>query len=289
MFFEPVTENELLNEIINLRENKSAGHDEICSKMIKAINAEILKPLTYIYNLTFLTGKIPKSLKTALVTPIFKANESNLFENYRPISVLSCFSKVLEKLMYKRLYNYVETKKILSKHQYGFRRNRSTEHAILELTDKISKAMDEGKYTMGIFLDLSKAFDTVNFEILFKKLQHYGIREICLQWFKDYLQERTQIVKYKQHRSTEMNVTTGVPQGSILGPLLFLLYINDIESCSDILSFVLYSDDTNAFYSNPCLKTLYNTIQNEMNKVVKWLNANKLSINASKTKFVIFK
>ena len=180
--------------------------------MIKAINAEILKPLTYIYNLTFLTGKIPKSLKIALVTPIFKANESNLFENYRPISVLSCFSKLLEKLMYKRLYNYVETKKILSKHQYGFRRNRSTEHAILELTDKISKAMDEGKYTMGIFLDLSKAFDTVNFEILFKKLQHYGIRGICLQWFKDYLQERTQIVKYKQHRSTEMNATTGVPQ-----------------------------------------------------------------------------
>ena len=159
----------------------------------------------------------------------------------------------------------------------------------LELTDKISKAMDEGKYTMGIFLDLSIAFDSVNFEILFKKLQHYGIRGICLQWFKDYLQERTQIVKYKQHRSTEMNVTTGVPQGSILGPLLFLLYINDIESCSDILSFVLYSDDTNAFYSNPCLKTLYNTIQNEMNKVVKWLKANKLSINASKTKFVIFK
>jgi hypothetical protein len=166
---------------------------------------------------------------------------------------------------------------------------KNQEHAILELTDKISKAMDEGKYTMGIFLDLSQAFDTVNFEILFKKLQHYGIRGICLQWFKDYLQERTQIVKYKQHRSTEMNVTTGVPQGSILGPLLFLLYINDTESCSDILSFILYADDTNAFYSNPCLKTLYNTIQNEMNKVVKWLNANKLSINAPKTKFVIFK
>ena len=180
----------------------------------------------------------------------------------------------------------LKRKKILSKHQYGFRRNRSTEHAILELTDKISKAMDEGKYTMGIFLDLSKAFDTVNLEILFKKLQHYGIRGICLQWFKDYLQERTQIV---MNVTTEMNVTTGVPKDSLLGPLLFLLYINDIESCSDILSFVLYADDTNAFYSKPCLKTLYNTIQNEMNKVVKWLNANKLSINASKTKFVIFK
>ena len=289
MFIEPVTENELLNEIINLNENKSAGHDEINAKMIKAINSEILKPLTYVYNLTFLTGKIPKFLKIALVTPIFKANESNLFENYRPISVLTCFSKLLEKLMYKRLYNYVEKQKILTKHQYGFCRNRSTEHAILELTDKISNAMDEGKYTMGVFLDLSKAFDTVHYEILLKKLQHYGVRGICLEWFKDYLHGRTQIVKFKHHRSIEMNVTTGVPQGSILGPLLFLLYINDIENCSDILSFVLYADDTNAFYSNSCLKTLSSTMQNEMNKVVKWLNANKLSINSSKTKFVIFK
>ena len=202
---------------------------------------------------------------------------------------MTCFSKLLEKLMYKRLYNYVEKHQILSEHQFGFRRNKSTEHAILELTDKISKAMDEGLYTIGIFLDLSKAFDTVNHEILIKKLEHYGIRGICLQWFTNYLQERSQIVKYKQHRSNEMNVTTGVPQGSILGPLLFLIYINDIENCSNILSFVLYADDTNALCSNSCLKTLADIIQNEMNKIVAWLNANKLTINPSKTKFIIFK
>ncbi len=113
MFIEPVTENELLNEIIYLNENKSGGYDEINAKMIKAINSEILKPLTYVYNLTFLTGKIPKFLKIALVTTIFKANESNLFENYRSISVLTCFSKLLEKPMYKRLYNMSKNKKIL--------------------------------------------------------------------------------------------------------------------------------------------------------------------------------
>ena len=148
MFFEPVTEHELLTEINNLNENKSAGHDEISAKMIKTIGEEIVKPLTHIYNSTFLTGKIPNFLKIALVTPIFKANENNLFENYRPISVLTCFSKLLEKLMYKRLFNYDEKHNILSNQQYGFRRNRSTEDALLNLTDKISKALDEGKYTI---------------------------------------------------------------------------------------------------------------------------------------------
>jgi hypothetical protein len=169
MFIEPVTEYELQIEINNLSETKSAGHDDISVKMIKIISEEIIKPLTYIYNLSFETGKIPNFLKIALVTPIFKAKENNLFENYRPISVLTCFSKLLEKLMHKRLINYVEKHRILSEHQFGFRKNRSTEHAILELTDKISKAIDEGKYTVGIFLDLSKAFDTVNHEILIKK------------------------------------------------------------------------------------------------------------------------
>ena len=133
MFIEPVTEYELQIEINNLNENKSAGHDEVIAKMIKKISESIIKPLTYIYNLLFQTGKIPNFLKLAIVSPIYKANENNLFENYRPISVLTCFSKLLEKLMYKRLYNYVEKHQILSEHQFGFRRNKSTEHAILEL------------------------------------------------------------------------------------------------------------------------------------------------------------
>ena len=129
---------------------------------------------------------IPDKLKVALVTPIFKANERNKFENYRPISVLTCFSKLLEKLMYKRLIKFIETHKILSKHQYGFRKNRSTEHAIIELVDNITRAIDEGKYTVGIFLDLSKAFDTINHNILISKLEHYGIRGICQKWFENY-------------------------------------------------------------------------------------------------------
>ena len=165
--------------------------------------------------------------------------------------------------MYKRLCNYVFQHQILSEHQFGIRRNRSTEHAILELSNKISKAVDKGEYTIGVFLDLSKALDTVNHRILLKRLQHYGIRGIGLQWFTNYLQEKTQIVKYKQHRSAEMNVITGVPQRLIFGPLLFLIYINDIENRSNILSFILYADDTNALYSNSSLNTLVRIVQKE--------------------------
>jgi hypothetical protein len=157
MFIEPVTEYELQIEINNLSETKSAGHDDISAKMIKIISEEIIKPLTYICNLSFETGNIPHFLKIALGTPIFKVKENNLFENYRPISVLTCFSKLLEKLMHNRLINYVEKHRILSEHQFGFRKNRSTEYAILELTDKISKTIVEVKYTVDIFLDLSKA------------------------------------------------------------------------------------------------------------------------------------
>ena len=179
--------------------------------------------------------------------------------------------------------------KFLSQHQYGFRKNRSTEHAIIELTDKISKAIDEGKFTIGIFLDLSKAFDTLNHEILLKQHEHYGIRGNCLKWFENYLYKRTQIVKIGNHRSNKRTISTGVPQGSILGPLIFLLYINDIENCSEIISFVMYADDTNAFYSDKNLKSLTNIMQEEMNKVTNWLNVNKLSINTTKTKYIIFK
>ena len=181
MFAEPITEHEIITEIDQLKSNKSAGHDEFNTKLIQTIKLEISKSLTHIFNLTFQTGLIPDSVKIALVTPIYKANENFLFENYRPISVLTCFSKLLERLMYKRLISFINKQRILSKHQFGFRKNHSTDHAIIELTDNITKAMDEGKYTIGIFLDLSKAFDTVNHQILLNKLEHYGIRGLCLK------------------------------------------------------------------------------------------------------------
>jgi hypothetical protein len=169
--------------------------DGVSVKTIILCAKEISKPLTHIYNSTFITGIIPDKLKISLVKPIFKANESNKFGNYRPISVLSCLSKLLEKLACKRFIEFIETHKILSRHQYGFRKNRSTEHALIELVDKITTVIDEGKYTIGIFLDLSKAFDH---QILINKLENYGIRGTCQKWFENYLSNRKQIVKYNQ-------------------------------------------------------------------------------------------
>jgi retron-type reverse transcriptase len=176
--------------------------------------------------------------------------------------------------MYRRLIKFVEKSKILSKHQYGFRENRSTELAVIELTDRITKATDKGEYTIGKFLDLSTAFDTINHRILAQKLEHYGIRGVTQVWFDKY--------KYNQTRSEEMKIKTGVPQGSILGPILFLLYIYDIEYSSNLLWFILFADDTNIFYSNSCLKSLNKVIQEKVNEVAEWLNVNKLSLNLSK-------
>ena len=191
--------------------------------------------------------------------------------------------------MYERLINFVEKNNILSEHQYGFRKNRSTELAITEFIDKITKAIDNGQYTIGIFLDLSKAFDTINHTILIKKLEYYGIRGIALKWFQNYLTNRKQIVKYNDITSEAMTITTGVPQGSILGPLLFLLYINDMQNCSKLVSTILFADDTNIFHSHSCRKDLNLIMQDEINKIADWITSTKLSLNTAKTKFILFR
>ena len=149
---------------------------------------------------------------------------------------------------YKRLTKFINKNNILSQHQYGFRKKyRSTELAILDFVDKITKAIDQGTYTVGIFLDLSKAFDTINHNILVSKLEHYGIRGVAKKWFENYLCNRKQIVKYNGIQSEKMTIKSGVPQGSVLGPLLFLLYINDIHSCIELVSIILFADDTNIY------------------------------------------
>ena len=192
MFLYDTSHDEVHKVIDKMASKSSCGIDEISWKVIKCVAIYVSVPLSYIFNLTFATGKIPDDLKVVLVTPVYRASEENLFSNCRPISVLLCFSKILEKLTCKRLIDYIHKNRILTDCQCGFRSYVSTNHAIIVLVDKITKAIENNEFTVGIFLDLSKAFDTVNHDILLSKLYFYGIRGSCHAWIKDYLPNNIQ-------------------------------------------------------------------------------------------------
>ena len=190
--------------------------------------------------------------------------------------------------MYNRLYEYVQENDILYEKQFGFRANYSTDHALTEFTQNILQAFDRNEFTLGIFIDISKAFDTVDHEILLEKLQAYGIQNVNLKWFKSYLRHRKQCISILDKNTDYEYVSCGVPQGSILGPLLFLIYINDLKQVSTLLNFITFADDTSAFYSHRNILDLYNTVNSELKKVYDWFVVNRLSLNTKKTKYILF-
>ena len=287
--FNTITDTEIDKIITDLKPKYSTGHDHINTILIKHLKHELIKPLTLIANQMITTSIFPDQLKIAKIKPIHKKDDKHISTNYRPISLLPSVSKILEKVMLLQLDNHFTNNQLYFKSQYGFRKKRSTELAILEFTDRIIQNMDHNVTPTAIFLDLSKAFDTLNHNILTNKLKYYGIRNTSLNLCQSYLSNRKQFVTVNNETSSNLNISIGVPQGSILGPFFFLVFVNDLPNCTNSLDFITYADDTTLFTTlNPKLPQTNAQLNTEVDKVYTWLCTNKLSLNIAKTKLMNF-
>ena len=239
---------------MNISASKAIGPHGIPTNILHIINDKVSEPLADIVNLSFQIGKYFENLKISRTVPIFKEKGSNLFCcNYRPISLLSNINKIFEKLMYSRVYNFLSRNNCIYKFQFGFRNKYSTTHTLVNLTEDIRKALDQNLFSIGVFIDLQKAFDTVDHEILLSKLEYYGIRGVPNKWFRSYLENRRQFVSINGFNSNVATMQHGVPQGSVLGPLLFLIYINDLHKSIKFCSTRHFADDTNLLIKNRSL------------------------------------
>jgi len=249
----------------------------------------VLCPLTTICNLSRSKGEFPDSLKISKTVPVFKkGGVSEEMSSYRPISIVNLFSKILESIVAKRLMNFLCSRKFFFNGQYGFLEGRSTAQAVLDLVNYISVAINNGEYCVGVFLDVKKAFDTVNHKILLKKLENAGVRGVALRWFENFLKNRCQRVKVDTEWSSSTKyINISVLQGSILGAILFLIFINDFPN-SNCGKTVIYADDTNSLFKDSNLEQLREKAEFELNKISQWFRANKLQISPGKSKFMLF-
>ena len=226
-------------------------------------------------------------MKIARIIPLYKGDNNQLIHNYRPISILPFFSKVFEKIVHKYVVELLDDINISYQYQFGFRKHHSTGHAIITLVERVTQSLDTGKYFVGVFLDLKKAFDTVDHSILLKKLEKYGIRGNMIKWFKSYLSFRLQLVDYDDCHSDKSKLHMEY-QGSILGPLLFILYINDFSKVSNLLFSILFADDTSVFIEGTAYSSVIKDMNTELVKVDEWLKSNKLTVNIKQTHYIMF-
>lgn len=277
-----VTESEIINVINNLKNSNSTGHDNFSIKIIKQCAHLLAKPLCNIINHCFAEGHFPDLLKISKVICLFKKGDSKQICNYRPISLLSVFSKIIEKLLANRIILFLESNNMLSPNQHGFRVNRSTISALLSFLNHVYKNLDEGNKVMALFVDLSKAFDCVDHDTLLKKVECYGLRGQCNKILRSYLMNRKQFVEYYGKRSQEMEVNIGVPQGSVLGPLLFLLYINDIENFISTF-YCAFADDISLLSCNQDVNIMSELVQDNLISLFNYFTSNNLAMNQEKT------
>lgn len=287
-FFEPTTDEEIYSTFMSLKNSKARDIDDLEIKPVKYVLDLLTPALCHIYNTCLHTGTFPDIMQCARVGVIYKSGDQNNFSNYRPISVLPVFSKGLEKIICKRITSFCDKHKLLSPQQFGFRRGMSTELALLTQKELILRGFENNKMTLGILIDFSKAFDRIDHKILSTKLEHYGFRGVSGNLLKSYLNHRKQCVVINKAHSSLLNVTSGVPQGSILGPVLFNIYINDIVNTSTLASYIIYADDTSIFFQSASIEELTDFANVTLEKFSQWTQINSLQINVAKTRAILF-
>ena len=286
---DPVDGDEICSIINKFNINKSYGPTSIPCEILHLIKNEISRPLSWIANIYFFQEFNPDQLKLAKVIPIFKKGSKTLTCNYRPISLLSNLNKFFEKLVFSCVYSFLNQNNSIYDLQFGFRPKHSTNHALISITEKIRESLDHGHFACGVFVDFQKAFDTVNHKILVNKLYNYGIRGSMNDWFMSYLSNRQQFVSVLGFKSKKLLINHGVPQGSVLGSLLFLIYINDLNQSIKFSNVYHFADDTNLLNINKSIQVVQSQLNYDLKCCCLWLLANKISLNTSKTELIIFK
>ena len=294
IFLEPTSKKEITELLTDLIPKNSSGYDNLSNRLLKKLLPALINPLTIVFNKSLAEGIFPEAMKKADVVPLYKSKDHQDSNNYRPISLLLTLSKLLEKIMYKRTYSFLESSGQIYKSQYGFRTAHSCENAICELVSEIIKGKQDGMHTLAIFLDLSKAFDSLEHDVLLRKLYKYGIRGVAHSWFKSYLNGRQMRVKYnvgssgKTEYSSYREVAYGTPQGSCLGPLIFLIFTNDLHRHLVYSSSILFADDTTLYKTHRNLVYLKWCLEDDLNTLSDWFAANKLTLNLDKTVCMLF-
>ena len=283
-----VVSEEKIEKLLNkINPSKSTGLDKIPGRFIKDGAKVISSPIAHLINLSLYKGIVPDCLKEAKVVPLYKKNSKSEVGNYRPVSILNVLSKILEKEVHEQFQTYLNKANLIYPQQSGFRPNYSTDTCLIHLIDKIKAENDKGNYTGMCLIDLQKAFDTVNHDILLHKLKAMGANETTLTWFGSYLKNRTQLVEVSGTRSEFCKILCGVPQGSILGPLLFLCYCNDMETALNC-TLLLYADDSALIVSSKHVPFIEDTLSKELSCLSEWLIDNRLSLHLGKTETILF-